>query len=90
MHHELKSLPRFSIRMDDAYCTDASGTSAGSAGMSSADHIRELSPVEEADRGAGELSATTALPSQSAGSSSDPSDPVVVSTGTRPKIPVPV
>lgn len=42
LHRELKSLPRFSICLDDSKL---------GSGLLTPDHIRELSPVEEGERG---------------------------------------
>lgn len=87
LHHELKSLPRFSICMDDVYLCDASG---GASGLSPADHIRELSPVEERPVETATGAPSAPLPSQSASpgdTSGDPSfRPEGLSTGTRPKL----
>ena len=83
----MKSLPRFSICMDDVYLCDASG---GASGLSPADHIRELSPVEERPVETATGAPSAPLPSQSASpgdTSGDPSfRPEGLSTGTRPKL----
>merc|ERR1711911_325113 len=76
--------------MDDVYLSGDASSGASSTGLTSADHIRELSPVEEADRGSAETTGTTPPPSESGSTcnSAEPSDSGTSSTGTRPKLPV--
>lgn len=66
MHRELKSLPRFSISLE------AESTSRSLTPVSTPDHVRELSPVDEGDR-----APSDGTPPQSA----------AILTGARPKNP---
>ena len=62
LHRELKSLPRFSISMEEGAARNISNSLTTPGAVGSVDHVRELSPVEEGDRatGTGETPPTSA------------------------------
>ena len=69
LHRELKSLPRFSISVEEG---GVGGIQVTPASSTVVEHIRELSPVEEGDRSTG----TGETPPNSA---------AILNTGARPK-----